>query len=204
MKRAVKPLLLICLGVLIAFPLFSLLYYTMARTSTPQFCSSCHEIVPAYQSWMTSSHVNNPQGIVANCMDCHLPPPEHTIDFFYNKTLHGIKDIVVHVLEGSESYDRAENRAAAYAYMKNENCQKCHRNLLHIPAKRGAMLAHRAALYGREGNERKCVDCHHRLVHVDRAYYAHKESRGPYRAPGILFNSRGEVEYPTNWEGGTL
>lgn len=203
MKRLFKPLVFIGIGIIIAFPLFSLLYYTMARTSTPHFCAGCHEIVPAYRSWQTSSHVNNPQGIVANCMDCHLPPPEKTFAFFYSKTLHGLKDIVVHVIEGPQGYDRAENRKAAYGYMENTHCQKCHRNLLYIPTSRGAMLAHRSALYGRPGYERKCVDCHNMLVHVDRAYYAHKQARGPYRAPGITFNSRGEVEYPGTF-GGTL
>ncbi|WP_051309776.1 cytochrome c3 family protein [Desulfogranum japonicum] len=201
MKRLFKPLLLIGFGIVCAFPLFSLLYYTMARTSTPQFCAGCHEIVPAYRSWQTSSHVNNPQGIVANCMDCHLPPPENTIAFFYSKTLHGIKDIVVHVLEGSDAYNRAEERKAAYGYMENAHCQKCHRNLLHIPSSRGAMLAHRTVLYARPGYERKCVDCHNMLVHIDRTYYAHKQARGPYRAPGILFNSQGEVEYPSKLRG---
>ncbi|MFW5818585.1 MAG: cytochrome c3 family protein [Desulfovermiculus sp.] len=201
MRKAFKPLIFIILGIVIGFPVFSMTYYTMARTSTPQFCSTCHEIVPAYDAWKTSSHVNNPQGIVANCMDCHLPPPEDTVDFFYTKTLHGAKDVLAHVMHGSEGYDRTENRQKAYENMQNENCKKCHRNLLHMPSKRGAMLAHRSALYGREENERKCVDCHHHLVHVDRSYYNYKEFRGPYRAPGIVFNSKGEVEYPTQWGG---
>ncbi|MFP4035861.1 MAG: cytochrome c3 family protein [Desulfovermiculus sp.] len=201
MRKAFKPLIFIILGIVIGFPVFSMTYYTMARTSTPQFCSTCHEIVPAYDAWKTSSHVNNPQGIVANCMDCHLPPPEDTVDFFYTKTLHGAKDVLAHVMHGSEGYDRPENRRKAYENMQNENCKKCHRNLLHMPSKRGAMLAHRSALYGREENERKCVDCHHQLVHVDRSYYNYKEFRGPYRAPGIVFNSKGEVEYPTQWGG---
>mgnify|MGYP006298719863 FL=1 len=199
MRKVFKPLIFIILGIIIGFPVFSMTYYTMARTSTPQFCSTCHEIVPAYEAWKTSSHVNNPQGIVANCMDCHLPPPEDTVDFFYTKTLHGAKDVLAHVMHGSEAYDRPQNRRKAYKNMKNENCKKCHRNLLHMPYKRGAMLAHRSALYGREGNERKCVDCHNKLVHVNRPYYAYKEFRAPYRAPGIVFNSQGEVEYPTQW-----
>jgi cytochrome c-type protein NapC/trimethylamine-N-oxide reductase cytochrome c-type subunit TorC len=199
MRKVFKPLIFIVLGIIIGFPVFSMTYYTMARTSTPQFCSTCHEIVPAYDAWKTSSHVNNPQGIVANCMDCHLPPPEDTVDFFYTKTLHGAKDVLAHVMHGSEAYDRPQNRRKAYENMKNENCKKCHRNLLHMPYKRGAMLAHRSALYGRESNERKCVDCHNKLVHVNRPYYAYKEFRAPYRAPGIVFNSKGEVEYPTQW-----
>ncbi|MFO8082990.1 MAG: NapC/NirT family cytochrome c [Desulfobacterales bacterium] len=203
MKKVLKPALWIAIGIFLAFPLFSLTYYTMARTSTPQFCSSCHEIIPAYQAWKTSPHVNNSQGIVANCMDCHLPPPENTIAFFYTKTLHGAKDVFYHFLHGPEGYDRAENRMKAYMNMENENCMKCHRNILHIPDKRGAMLAHRSVLYAKPGSERKCVDCHNKLVHVDRNYYAYKELRVPYRGPGISFNSRGKVEYPKEW-GGSL
>ncbi len=93
-RRAVKPLTFIIIGVLIAFPLFSMSYYTMVRTSTPEFCASCHEIQSAYNSWKTSTHVNNAQGFVADCMDCHLPAPHDTFNFFYQKTFHGIKDVI--------------------------------------------------------------------------------------------------------------
>ena len=63
----------------------------MVRTTTPQFCAMCHEIQFAYNTWKTSTHVNNPQGFVADCMDCHLPAPHDTVDFFYAKTAHGTK-----------------------------------------------------------------------------------------------------------------
>jgi hydroxylamine dehydrogenase len=32
--------------------------------------------------------VNNGQGFVADCIDCHLPAPQDTLDFFYQKTFH--------------------------------------------------------------------------------------------------------------------
>ena len=82
MNKKFKPILWIVVGIVLAFPLFSLTYYTMVRTSTPLFCASCHEIQPAYEAWKTSTHVNNPQGIVVDCMDCHLPPPQDTFNFF--------------------------------------------------------------------------------------------------------------------------
>ena len=44
MRPGIKSILFIILGIIVAFPLFSMTYYTMVRTSTPQFCSSCHEI----------------------------------------------------------------------------------------------------------------------------------------------------------------
>jgi nitrate/TMAO reductase-like tetraheme cytochrome c subunit len=183
MKRIVKPMLWIVVGLLLAFPLFSLTYYTMVRTSTPRFCASCHEIRFAYNTWKTSTHVNNAQGFVADCMDCHLPAPQDTFSFFYAKTLHGIKDVFVHLVRSD--YDHQENRQTAYASFKNDQCQKCHRNILYIPDKRGAMLAHRSVIYARPGYEKRCVDCHKNLVHNARDVYTYKQYQDYYRGNGF-------------------
>ncbi len=177
MKKSVKPVVWIALGILLGFPVFSMAYYTMVRTSTPGFCASCHEIEFAYQTWRSSSHVNNGQGAVADCMDCHLPAPQDTVNFFYAKTLHGLKDVVAHFTGGAENYDHAVQREKAYASFTNMQCQKCHRNILHIPDKRGAMLAHRSVLYPMPGYEKKCVDCHRDLVHNERGFYDFKQYR---------------------------
>jgi cytochrome c-type protein NapC/trimethylamine-N-oxide reductase cytochrome c-type subunit TorC len=175
---------LIVLGVVLAFPLFSIFYYTMVRTSTPGFCASCHEIKPAVQAWNASTHVNNAAGVVADCMDCHLPAPEDTVDFFFSKTYHGIKDVAVHFFV--KSYDRDKARAAAYASFDNAQCRKCHRNLLYMPNSRGAMKAHRSVLFPRPGYEKKCVDCHYDLVHNDKLYVMFRQYRKlPYQAKGL-------------------
>ena len=172
MKRFLKPALLVIFGIIVAFPLFSLTYYTMVRTSTPHFCASCHEIEFAYNTWRTSKHTNNQVGFVADCMDCHLPAPQDTWNFFYAKTLHGVKDVVAHFLGGK--FDREKNQQQAYASIKNDQCLKCHRNLLYLPYKRGAMLAHRTVLYPLPGYKKSCFACHRNLVHNARAYYDYK------------------------------
>lgn len=169
-----KSLLLVVMGIFIAFPLFSMTYYTMVRTSTPSFCASCHEIHFAYNSWKTSSHVNNRSGVVADCMDCHLPAPQDTVNFFYSKTLHGAKDIFVHVIKGSANYDHGKAREKAYGSIKNQQCLKCHRNILFIADKRGAMLAHKTVLFPMKGYEKKCTDCHKNLVHNKRNNYGYR------------------------------
>jgi len=183
-KKAIKPAILIALGILIAFPLFSMSYYTMVRTSTPEFCASCHEIKPAVVAWRSSTHTNNASGVVVDCMDCHLPAPQNTIDFFFAKSYHGIKDVVIHFLGGE--YDQEKARNNAYAAFENSECQKCHRNLLNMPYKRGAMLAHRSVLYARPGYEKKCVDCHYDLVHSERGLVMYRQTREvPYQAKGL-------------------
>jgi cytochrome c-type protein NapC/trimethylamine-N-oxide reductase cytochrome c-type subunit TorC len=184
MKKYVIAAILVGVGVMIAFPLFSMTYFTMVRTSTPEFCASCHEIKPAVVAWRGSTHVNNSQGFVADCMDCHLPAPHKTFDFFFAKTFHGVKDVVQHFL--IDEYDRQKNREAAYASFDNAQCQKCHRNLLTMPENRGAMLAHRTVLYPRPGYEKKCVDCHWDLVHTDSAIINYRQcGQLPYQAKGL-------------------
>jgi len=183
MKNLIKPAIFIAVGLVIAFPVFSLSYYTMVRTTTPQFCAWCHEIRFAYNTWKTSTHVNNAQGFVADCMDCHLPAPHDTLNFFYAKTWHGLKDIAIHFTQ--DTYDHEENREKAYASFKNEQCQKCHRNLLYIPEKRGAMLAHRSVVYARPGYAKQCVDCHRDLVHNPRGIYGYKQFGDHYRGLGL-------------------
>ena len=182
-KRLIRPAIFIILGILIAFPIFSMTYYTMVRTSTPHFCALCHEIQYAYNTWKTSSHSNNAQGLVADCMDCHLPAPQRTYDFFYAKTAHGIKDVVMHFV--SDEYDHQKNREKAWATIADDQCMKCHRNLLYIPDKRGAMLAHRSALYPRPGYEKRCLDCHKNLVHNPRTAYDYKQYKEHYRGVGL-------------------
>jgi len=173
MRRYFYAAILVVVGIIIAFPLFSMTYYTMVRTSTPHFCASCHEIQPAYNDWKVSTHTNNTRGVVADCMDCHLPAPHDTFNFFFAKTWHGAKDVFAHFTEGPEGYNRTRNRAEAYKNIRNAQCQKCHRNILYIPDKRGAMLAHRTVLYPRPGYEKQCTDCHRNLVHVKRPYYSY-------------------------------
>ncbi|EAT14623.1 NapC/NirT family cytochrome c [Desulfuromonas acetoxidans] len=173
MKRWMKAVLLVATGVILGVPLMSMGYYTMVRTSTPQFCAMCHEIRPAYRDWQTSSHGFNTQGVVADCMDCHLPAPHDTFDFFYAKAYHGVKDVVAHLF--LDEYDREKNRHHAWADISNDQCMKCHRNLLYMPDKRGAMMAHRTVVYAREGYEKLCTDCHRYLVHKPKSSYSYSQ-----------------------------
>jgi cytochrome c-type protein NapC/trimethylamine-N-oxide reductase cytochrome c-type subunit TorC len=190
LNRSVKALILIGVGILIAFPLFSMSYYTMVRTSTPEFCGSCHEIKPAVRAWRESTHVNNAAGVMVDCMDCHLPAPQNTFDFFFAKTYHGIKDVAIHFL--TEEYDRERARENAYAAFDNNQCQKCHRNLLNMPNSRGAMLAHRSVIYARAGYEKKCIDCHYDLVHNDKIAVMYRQYRKtPYQAKGLRVEKLG-------------
>jgi cytochrome c-type protein NapC/trimethylamine-N-oxide reductase cytochrome c-type subunit TorC len=106
-------------------------------------------------------------------MDCHLPPLTDTASFYYMKVYHGVRDLVGHFTQ--KVYDHEKNRKAVYETTKNAFCQKCHNNLLYIPDKRGAMLAHRSVIYARPGYEKRCLDCHQNLVHKPSAIYDYEQ-----------------------------
>jgi cytochrome c-type protein NapC/trimethylamine-N-oxide reductase cytochrome c-type subunit TorC len=162
----------------------------MVRTSTPEFCALCHEIKPAVRAWRASTHVNNQAGVVVDCMDCHLPAPQETFDFFFSKTYHGMKDVALHFF--GEFYDRETARRHAYESFDNRECQKCHRNLVDMPHSRGAMLSHRSVLYARRGFEKKCIDCHYDLVHDDKTAVMFRQYRKlPYQAKGLRVDKLG-------------
>lgn len=72
-----------------------------------------------------------------------------------------------------------------WSTMKNDQCMKCHRNLLYMPSKRGAMLAHRKVVYANNGKEYRCTDCHRELVHNDRPFFEYKQFNAPYQANGL-------------------
>jgi cytochrome c-type protein NapC/trimethylamine-N-oxide reductase cytochrome c-type subunit TorC len=92
--------------------------------------------------------------------------------------------VVIHFFVGE--YDQEKARNNAYAAFDNRECQKCHRNLLHMPYKRGAMLAHRSVLYAKPGYEKKCIDCHYDLVHSERGLVMFRQTRKvPYQAKGL-------------------
>ena len=167
--KRLLPLLCIIVGAIVAAPLFLLSNHIMLMTSTPRFCSSCHEIEPAYRSWKDSTHCRNKSGVVALCKDCHLPPLEDTISFYWAKTYHGTKDITLHLLGGK--YDREAMKVLARQHIPNSRCLRCHAGLLDLNS-RGARKAHMTCFWPKPGNrKRRCIECHENLVHTKKVLF---------------------------------
>lgn len=175
MRKMALLIFALTLAGVVSIVLVNIGYKIMVETSTPSFCASCHEIKPAVEKWRTSSHASNEKGFTARCMDCHLPPPEQTISFFFSKAKHGIKDFWGHFF--GDPYDAEKRRSIVYSTYPNTNCVKCHQNILFIPDKRGAMLAHRAVVYQNSDRGLSCFECHRDLVHKARGTYSVSGSR---------------------------
>jgi cytochrome c-type protein NapC len=130
-------------------------------TGTNEFCGRCHEMLPQVRTWQMSGHADNPAGVVANCVDCHLPPTG--VSHYAYKAWSGLRDVVVHYLGDPAKVDWDGKRFTKEDYLFEDACQKCHQDLTPAGMSRGGFLAHRAWERGRI--EKKCWDCHENLVH---------------------------------------
>jgi nitrate/TMAO reductase-like tetraheme cytochrome c subunit len=108
-------------------------YSAVEITSTPSFCSNCHEIKPSVESWKVSVH-----GIVdgkrrATCRDCHIPSWKNPAWVIINKAMHGLKDTYHHFFlkeeMGKEDFYFAMKYKAINS-MPDDNCTVCHSKVL--------------------------------------------------------------------------
>jgi nitrate/TMAO reductase-like tetraheme cytochrome c subunit len=130
--------------------------------SAPAYCGSkCHEMADAYSSWELSAHYANDKGLVAECIDCHLPSKDKFFTHMTVKGFAGLKDTVKHHFGGE--YDGRKMRRKVLEEMPNSRCLKCHAGLGTKPASAAAMLAHQNVLNRTEESKSRCVECHDRL-----------------------------------------
>lgn len=128
-------------------------------TSTPSFCTICHEMrIVAEQGWMRSPHYQNSIGIIATCKDCHIPP--ELLHMFWTKARDGTKDIITHLFGEAEPVrmDWAHLSETARRKIADSSCMTCHANLTPKGAPIKKIIAHRA--YLRMQGRKKCINCH--------------------------------------------
>jgi cytochrome c-type protein NapC/trimethylamine-N-oxide reductase cytochrome c-type subunit TorC len=140
-------------------------YTSVEVTSTTTFCLSCHEMKPAYESYLKSSHYSPAEGKrAATCRDCHVPPWTNPPAVLWNKAYHGVKDVYKHFADREVLNDpgyHAAMRARAPRGIAKASCLQCHRDIYEKEYEN--LVNIHAAL--RKNRSSKCVDCHKYLVH---------------------------------------
>lgn len=110
-----------------------------ARTSTPEFCGSCHVMDMEYETWFHSGAHKR-----ITCVDCHLPNDTKIRHLFW-KSVDGIHDTVRFYSGQVSDYLRLSSRGEQVV---RDNCQRCHSEI-------GARI----------NETRNCWTCHRRLTH---------------------------------------
>ncbi len=133
-------------------------------TSHPKFCATCHNIKPAYDSWLTSSHKD------VTCVACHVRPG--IAGFVEDKAIAGIKDVTITLFGSPTPYHNLQ------ATVYSEVCISCHRAILRVseiaerdlpkPAKDvGLIMSHRKHMeaFAKRDQGEGCTTCHSQVVH---------------------------------------
>lgn len=133
----------ILLGAVLMLALVVLFTGGMAYTDSGAFCSSCHVMAEAHQSWQNSSHRE------LKCNECHAPHNLAAKIPFKAKS--GLRDVWAVTLGDVPAQIKAtpESRAVIQA-----NCTGCHRttvNRTHVEANSGqdCTFCHRGLPHGR-------------------------------------------------------
>lgn len=135
-------------------------------TSSNEFCTSCHSMSYALESYQQSVHYNSASGVRASCGDCHVS--EGVLAATWDHVM-GTKDLLKQLF-GPDYNDPVINMLhlpdAAFSARRwlrerdSATCMRCH-ELNAIQGKR----ANTAAIHQEETEGKTCVECHYNLVH---------------------------------------
>jgi cytochrome c nitrite reductase small subunit len=140
-KKTITVVLLITGLVAIAVFLF-LLHgppKLLAKSESPVFCAGCHVMESEFESWMHEGAHRRKL-----CVDCHLPNENAGIHYVW-KSLDGLKDIAFFYSGRVPEHIRLTSHGTK---VLQANCIRCHQTTVEYI-----------------NHDRKCWDCHRRIMH---------------------------------------
>ncbi len=148
----------------------------MARTSTMNYCTSCHEMERYKTELEKSNHAVDKDKNPIECSQCHIPNSSG-LKYITVKAVSGIRDLWVHQFGDPGNLDRRSLQSAARRFIVDDNCRACHQDLFKTTKDKKiseiGRLSHEAYL-GKNGNAKNgCAGCHFNMAHLpdfDRRY----------------------------------
>ncbi|AKS38810.1 nitrate/TMAO reductase membrane-bound tetraheme cytochrome C subunit [Anoxybacillus gonensis] len=117
---------------------------TLSYTDSAQFCSNCHIMNEAHDSFAASTHAN------IACNDCHLPH-DNVVNKLVFKAKAGMTHVYFNTL-GSKKIPKVLHATTASKDVINKNCISCHeatiQNVSH-DAKENCFSCHRDVPHGK-------------------------------------------------------
>ncbi len=167
-------------GIFICIILLIITTKAVKKTSTDEYCQSCHIHTLADDTWKKSTHFYNKSGVKVHCVECHLPPKDHP-SYLFQKTRTGLKDLYSFYFKDHKSFDWESKRLLEYAVkiVYNESCIKCHQNLY---SKGLSIEGGTAHLYYEKNSEKlnlQCINCHLDVGHYNPNYKHEKMKEVP-------------------------
>lgn len=110
------------------------------KTSSPEFCGSCHVMETQYDSWSKAGLHRT-----IKCVDCHLPN-NNIVNHMVWKGYDGMKDVIFFY---SGIYGQNMKISSHGKNTVKKNCMRCHKDMISQM----------------KTNGRFCWDCHRRIKH---------------------------------------
>ncbi len=158
----------VAIGLLFSLPAVEMVHFF----STNEFCSDCHSMRVAKETFAKSVHGgNNSQGFVADCGSCHLPT-SNVVNELWVKTTVGMRHVFMEYIAGTELLDHEEFHAKRTGFNYESSCLNCHRMI--EPRAIGPITAassvsdrvHHVVFQNRDQEETfHCANCHFREAH---------------------------------------
>ncbi|MCR9026398.1 NapC/NirT family cytochrome c, partial [Aeromonas caviae] len=160
---------LLLLGALLGVAALGVTVTVLHKTSSTEFCVSCHSMQTPLAEYQGSVHFQNVKGIRAECADCHIP--SEPAAYLWTK-IRAVKDIyheAIGTLDTPEKYEAHKLRMAQTVWDQlkandSATCRSCHSYAaMDILAQRpNARAEHPVAI--KEGQT--CIDCHRGVAHI--------------------------------------
>jgi len=155
------------IGIAIGFILTSFsiyfFYAQVKRTSTNEYCESCHVHPQAIKSWKEGAHYKTASGVVTNCVDCHLPPGGW--EYLIEKSKAGARDIYSFYFTDTSLIDWEAKSSLEHAvvFTFDDSCTRCHAELFQLELNNKGVDAH--IHYKKHLDELFCINCHLKTGH---------------------------------------
>ncbi|WP_392439344.1 NapC/NirT family cytochrome c [Edwardsiella piscicida] len=160
---------LVLLGIILGIALLAATFTVLHKTSSTEFCVSCHTMQQPLAEYQGSVHFQNKPGIRAECADCHIP--QQPLDFLKTKVL-ALKDVYGELTGKIDTPEKYQAHKLAMAQsvwdtMKandSATCRSCHsyQAMDIIDQSAEARKQHPVAIKDGE----TCIDCHKGVAHI--------------------------------------
>jgi sulfatase modifying factor 1 len=140
------------------------------KTSSNEYCVSCHIHPDADHLWKRSVHYDTRSGFRTTCVDCHLPPKGR--GYLMAKVKTGVRDLWSYWTKDSASFNWEERRRLEIArgYVYENSCIKCHENLFPAKLSKAGEDAHLYYKQMKKTPDLHCINCHLNAGHFIAGY----------------------------------
>ncbi|PWI32264.1 butanol dehydrogenase [Vibrio albus] len=156
-------------GIVFGILLLGSFHSVLEKTSTLEFCVSCHEMEQTvYQEYLESIHYKNPSGVRATCSDCHVPKEFFAKVWRKVKASKELYHTLIGTIDTPEKFEehRLEMAERVWGEMienDSRECRNCHDyHAMDFPNQRQRS---REQMEEAMLENKTCIECHKGIAH---------------------------------------